>query len=258
MIKPTKVLCKRTLTIGKNHWWDDTVNPPIRHEHDNRILVAGNWYDVVHNENDVWDEEKRIFTFTVIDNQSNPHLHFMYEEQDRASWPDICIKYGTRDYAKWFYTPEELDLLAQGKFKLDKDIFIKIGNHHWVKTKEGNWIIALCSGKHPNRGIHWWTIIGSDIDKTDYDFSEIGEQIVSQKEQLENIEKNQVWDELMDEVSVLVDSINKNNHKANYPSVEYVMPFVNKAIDKYLDNSFKHLEDSDLFKSSGAEGGLDL
>ena len=41
IIKPTKVLCKRTLTIGKPYWWDENSIPPVRHKHDNRVLVAG-------------------------------------------------------------------------------------------------------------------------------------------------------------------------------------------------------------------------
>src|ERR1039458_7966142 len=98
MVKPTRVLCKRTHFSGKNHWWDETVSPPVRHECDNRMLVAGDWYDVVENHNDSWNEKNK--TFTIIDNQKNPHLFFMYDDQDKSNWPDICTKYGPRDYAK--------------------------------------------------------------------------------------------------------------------------------------------------------------
>lgn len=33
-VKPTKVLCKRTMTIGQPYYWDDE-NPRQRHEQDN-------------------------------------------------------------------------------------------------------------------------------------------------------------------------------------------------------------------------------
>jgi len=246
-IKPTKVLCKRTEINGKNHWWDDEATPPVRHERDNRMLVAGTWYDVVHNDNDSWDEEKRSFTFTIIDNQGNPHLHFMYDEQDKANWPDFCHKYGPRDYSKWFYTPEELVLLEKGEFVLDEDIFIKPGNYHWVKTHHGVWIIALCRAHNSIKGRFNWQIIGSPYDKMDYDFAEIGPQVMSQEKQKEAEEKTKVMEELMDEVCVLVDAINKNDPEEEYPSVEYVMPFVNKAFDNYHEFSFKQL--SDFFNS---------
>lgn len=170
MIKPTKVLCKRTEFSGESYWWDDSVSPPVRRERDNRMLVAGNWYDVVDNPNDVWDEEKRNFTFSVIDNQGNRHLHYMYEEQDKVNWPEFCNKYGPRDYAKWFYTPEELILLDKGEFKLEEDINIRPGNYHWVKRKGEGWIIAFCLAKHKVHGKFYWEIIGSNINKTCFDF----------------------------------------------------------------------------------------
>ena len=238
--KPIKVLCKRTETSGDTFWWDDTVSPPIRHERDNRMLVAGNWYDVVHNQNDSWDEEKRNFTFTVIDNQGHPHLHYMYEQQDMASWPDICTKYGPRDYAKWFYTPEELELLAKGQFVLDEDINIRPGNYHWVKTKDGDWIIAQCISKYIP-GKFYWKTIGSNTDKTDWNFEEIGQQVITRETQLEQEQEIKSQSDLIDELFMLTDAINKNNPDEEYPSVEYVMPFVNKAVDKYFENSFKNL-----------------
>ena len=111
MIKPTRVLCKRTLTSGEPYWWDDSVFPAVKREHDNRMHVKGDWYDVVFNENDEWSEKK---TFTIIDNQGHPHLHYMYSEEERAKnkvyWSSFGVdNYGPRDYSKWFYTPEELE-----------------------------------------------------------------------------------------------------------------------------------------------------
>lgn len=101
MIKPKRVLCKRSLIIGDPYYFDAITDEKI--ERDNRMLVAGHWYDVVHNPNDTED------TFSIIDNQGNLDLHFMYTEDDKKNWPSICTDYGPRDYAKWFYTPEELD-----------------------------------------------------------------------------------------------------------------------------------------------------
>jgi hypothetical protein len=244
--KPTRVLCKRTLTSGGTFWWDDTVSPPVRHERDNRMLVAGEWYDVVDNPNDSWDEEKRQFTFSVIDNQGHRHLHYMYEQQDMANWPDICTKYGPRDYAKWFYTPEELILLEKGEFKLEEDIHIKPGNYHWVKTKEGSWMIAQCICRDELKylkttdGFHW-KVIGSHSYRASLDFAEIGQEVPSQEKYQECQDKIAAHQELLDEVVVLIDAINKNDSDEDYPSVKDVIPFVNKAFDKYLDDSFKNL-----------------
>lgn len=96
MIKPTKVLCKRSLIIGDDYYWNEDVSPPIKVSRDNRMLVAGDWYEVVYNENDT--EE----TFSIIDNQGHLHLHYMYgeEEDNNYNLP--------RTYAKWFYTSKEL------------------------------------------------------------------------------------------------------------------------------------------------------
>lgn len=243
LIKPTRVLCKRTLTSGKPYYWDDTHEGPMtRHEHDNRMLVEGNWYDVVENENDSWSIEKRNFTFTIVDNQNSPHLFCMYEEQDKKSWPEFCNKYGPRDYAKWFYTPEELILLEKGEFKLQEDIVVYPGNHYWIKY-ENQWTIALCIGKHPKNANHLWKIVGSTPLKTDDDFEEIGEQIVSQEQQKKDIGKKIVTEKLLDEVFVLVDAINKTDPDREYPSVEYIMPFVNKAVDKYFETSHQDFLD---------------
>ena len=242
-IKPTKVLCKRTLTNGDTFWWDDSVVPPVRHEHDNRMLVAGDWYDVIENENDSWDEEKRSFTFTILDNQKKRHLFFMYDEEDKANWPDICTKYGPRDYAKWFYTPEELELLAQGKFKLEEDINIRPGNYHWVLTNDDEWIIAQCYKKHAAPGKFYWNIIGTDLVRTCFNFKEIGQQVQTQEQQQKEKTRLEAHEELFGEITVLVDAINKPDPDENYPSVEYVMPFVNKAMDRYFDKSWSTLAD---------------
>lgn len=115
-MKPTKVLCKRTLTIGQPYYHDDYGNKLTR---DNRMLVKGEWYNVVYNEHDS-DQ-----TFTIIDNQGHPHLHYMYTEEDKKNWPSFCKKYGPRDYTKWFYTPEELQLKQQREQK-------KITNHELI------------------------------------------------------------------------------------------------------------------------------
>ena len=97
MIKPDRVLCKRSLIIGDDYYWDDTVFPAIKIKHDNRMLVAGDWYDVVYNENDS-DE-----TFSIIDNQGHLSLHYMYGEENDNNYML------SRTYAKWFYTPKELE-----------------------------------------------------------------------------------------------------------------------------------------------------
>ena len=97
MIKPKRVLCKRSLIIGDDYWWNDKVSPAIKVWRDNRMLVAGDWYDVVYNENDT--EE----TFSIIDNQGHRHLHYMYGEENDNNYNL------PRTYAKWFYTPKELE-----------------------------------------------------------------------------------------------------------------------------------------------------
>jgi hypothetical protein len=241
--KPTRVLCKRALVNGKPYYWNDwSEGAPTRHERDNRMLVEGDWYDVIESEHDSWDEEKRQFTFTIIDNQNNPHLFFMYEEQDKKNWPDVCNLYGPRDYAKWFYTPEELILLEKGEFKLEEDIVVYPGNHYWVKY-ENKWTIALCVGKHPENTNQLWKIIGSTPLKIDDDFEEIGEQILSQEKQLQDKARRIASDVLIEEVSVLMDAINKPDPDKEYPSVEYITPFVNKAMDNYFETSFSGFAD---------------
>lgn len=242
LIKPIRVLCKRTMTVGKPYWWDkSSVSPPIRHGRDNRMLVEGDWYNVVENKNDSWDTEKRNFTFTIIDNQKNPHLFHMYEEQDKKNWPYVCNLYGPRDYAKWFYTPEELTLLEKGEFKLKEDIVTYPGNYYWVKANPGVWVIAFCTAKNE------WHVMGDGGIRNDKDFLEIGEQILSQERQLQEKTKKIATDELIDEVAVLIDAINKSEPNKTYPTVEYVMPFVNKAMDKYFETSFSGF--ADLFET---------
>lgn len=99
MKKPTKVLCKRSLIIGDDYYWNEDVFPPVKVSRDNRMMVAGDWYDVVFNKND--SEE----TFSIIDNQGHLHLHIMYgEENDDTYNLDF-----PRTYAKWFYTPKQLE-----------------------------------------------------------------------------------------------------------------------------------------------------
>ena len=98
MIKPTKVLCKRSLIIGDDYYWNEDVSPSVKVSRDNRMLVAGDWYNVVYNENDSEN------TFTIIDNQGSKHLFYMYgEENDNIYNFDF-----PRTYAKWFYTPKQL------------------------------------------------------------------------------------------------------------------------------------------------------
>ena len=109
MIKPEKLLCKRSLIIGDHPSY--TYLPGLRIEVDNRMLVAGDWYDVVYNDNDGDN------TFTIRDHQGKPHLFYIYTEEDKKDWPDICKDYGPRDYAKWFYTPQELKKRNERRFR---------------------------------------------------------------------------------------------------------------------------------------------
>lgn len=93
MIKPKKVLCKRSLSTvgGKEN------------------ITKGKWYKVVYNENDSYN------TFTILNNQKKKELHIMYTEEDKKDWPDFCKEYGPRDYSKWFYTMDELRKLKINK-----------------------------------------------------------------------------------------------------------------------------------------------
>jgi len=95
-------LCKRSLVIGEPFYYDENDN---KIERDNRMFVAGDWYDVVFNENDT-DE-----TFTLMDNQGHKHLHYMYGEENDNNYNL------PRTYAKWFYTPKELEMKKQRELK---------------------------------------------------------------------------------------------------------------------------------------------
>jgi hypothetical protein len=108
--KPLRVLCKRTETNGDTTWLDESVDPPVERPRDNRMFIEGHWYDVVFNEHDVWTDKDK--TFSVIDNQGHRHLHYMYTEEDKKAPIFQPDGYGPRDYAKWFYTPEELKELG--------------------------------------------------------------------------------------------------------------------------------------------------
>ena len=50
MIRPERVLCKRTLIIGDDYYIDEETGEKI--PHDNRMIVKGDWYDVVYNKYD--------------------------------------------------------------------------------------------------------------------------------------------------------------------------------------------------------------
>lgn len=92
-MKPTKVLCKRTLTIGEDFYYPDWGLSIKRIKVDNRVVIEGQWYDVVYNEND--DER----TFSIIDNRGEMNLYFMYDSDDE----DL-----PRTYKKWFYSIEQI------------------------------------------------------------------------------------------------------------------------------------------------------
>jgi hypothetical protein len=79
--KPTKVLCKRSLIINDPFYYEGNSSKKI--PRDNRMLVKGDWYNVVYNPNDNQQ------TFTIIDNQNNPHLFWMYSEEDKKTWPSF-------------------------------------------------------------------------------------------------------------------------------------------------------------------------
>ncbi len=117
MVKPKQVLCKRSLIIGDPYWWDDSVFPAIKVERDKRMFVKGDWYDIISNPNDVWNDKDK--TFSIIDNQGSLHLLYMYTEEDKKYWPLFCTDYGPRDYAKWFYTPKELEIKSLRKAKIN-------------------------------------------------------------------------------------------------------------------------------------------
>lgn len=240
-----KVLCKRTSAIGKNHWWDKNASPPVRHDRENRMLVEGDWYDIIE-----WEKDG----FRIIDNQGNRHYFAVYE--DGAKFPGHCDMFGPGDYAKWFYTPEELEQVEAGTYQMSYKekhaISVFPGNYHWVKLKvesvdEGQdpWIIAKCRQKNRLKpGTFFWdTMQHHGILPSCDDFEAIGEEVVSRERQIEDANRKVARDKLNDELAVLVDAINKNDPDKEYPSVEYIMPFVNKAYDEYFDIAFSSFSD---------------
>lgn len=69
MVKPKRVLCKRTFATGDDFSYIGFKKVKF----DNRWIIEGNWYDVVYNPNDSDN------TFTILDNRGNKHLYIMYE-----------------------------------------------------------------------------------------------------------------------------------------------------------------------------------
>lgn len=239
----TRVLCKRTLTSGDPYWWDERVSPPIRHEHDNRMLVEGDWYDIIGIE---------LGGFAILDNQKGAHWFSIYTHEQRMKFPEHCDVYGPRDYAKWFYTPEELEQIEAGTYKQsykDKhDIEVFPGKLHWVKLKEdegGNWIIAKCTSKHDTiPGKHNWVLFDGEARKvTDFDLDEIGHKVSSQEDVIEMKDKIEQGDKLQKELFHLVDIISNSDSLISHPDLVYTMPFVKKACDNYFDSSFEKFAD---------------
>lgn len=272
IVKPTRVLCKRTSAIGKPFWWDDYVEPPghkERHDHDNRDLVEGDWYDVVENKNDVWDTDKDKYTFTIINNQGNKSLHYMYTDEQRANFPDHCDIFGPRDYSKWFYTPEELEQLEAGTYKMSykekHGISVFPGNYHWVKQKDedgGKWIIAQCRQKNRLKpGTHFWDIMGnSGYCPTDDDFAEIGHEVDSMETQEHNKERLKDYKELNDTLFPMIDSLKAQGTEDEkfYPPLEYHKPLVEKAINEYFDKSFARISNDSLFFGEDGNKKIEL
>lgn len=259
MIKPTKVLCKRTYGKELAYWWDEQgeVSPPDhpkRHEFDDRDYIEGVWYDVLQDDDSKWTDAEK--GFRIIDNKGNRHYHAVYTDEQRADFPGHCDVYGPRDYAKWFYTPEELAEVEartyKQSFKDRHDISVFIGNYHWVKEKEvngGDWVIALCSGQHTSHGKHWWTVMGSDTDKNDFDFAEIGHRVDSMNTQQDNKNMLKAHEELNDTIFPLLDSLKHEGTEEEkwHAPVAYHKPFVREAIAKYFDRSFGRFSDDDIF-----------
>lgn len=247
--KYTKVLCKRELESGKSFWWDkgSTSHPkhPKRHLRENRMLIEGEWYEVVK-----WKDN----SFWIIDSQGNSHSFTVYSDNDKENFPNHCDVFGPGDYSKWFYTPEELLQLESGTYKMSykekHDISVYPGNYHWVLTKEGNWVIAFCSSKHSVHGKHWWKLFGYDIDKSDFDLKEIGHQVDSMKTQQDKKDKLKDYGELIDVIFPLIDSLEyEGTEEAQWHApVEYHKPFVIKAVANYFDRAYKRISDSPLFK----------
>jgi hypothetical protein len=253
LVRPKKVLCKRGYTSGKDHWWDKTVSPPERRETDNRWLIEGEWYEVVFNEHDCWNDKKK--TFSILNNQGNRSLYYMYTDEDKENWPEGCDMYGPRDYSKWFYTPEELELLEKGEYnpsyKERNAIEVMVGSYHWVKLKRKpknktnqDWVIARATSK-AKKG-HKWTLIGSVGECDESEIAEIGEIVDSRETQMDKDRKLESYKNLIDVFFPLVDSLN-NPGGDEFPPVEYHKPFVEKAVRKYFDDAYKRIKDSDIF-----------
>ena len=257
MIKPTKVLCKRSYGKEHAHWWEDEgsaepPNFPKRHEYDDRDLVEGEWYDVVENEHDSWDTEKEKYTFSIINNKGNRELHYMYTDEQRLNFPDHCDVYGPRDYAKWFYTPEELLEVEAGTYKMSykekNDITVKPGNYHWVKYGE-NWVIAQAVDKYTIQGKHYWNVMGTDRIMSDFNFEEIGEQVHSMNKQIKNEKTIQRLEELNEAIFPMLDSWfaeGTEDEKWRAP-IEYHKQFVKEATKRNSKKMWESLVDSPFF-----------
>jgi hypothetical protein len=89
MLKPKRVLCKRSYSLGDDFQYIGFTKVKL----DNRWYIEGEWYDVVYNENDT-DE-----TFSVRNHQGDTELFFIYESNDENL---------ARTYKKWFYSIEEI------------------------------------------------------------------------------------------------------------------------------------------------------
>ena len=258
MKKPpfNRVLCKRESTSGKPFWWDESgeVSPPDhpkRHECENRTFIEGNWYEITKWEDD-W--------FWVIDSKGNSHAHKVYSEAEKADFPSHCDVYGSRDYAKWFYTPEELAEVEAGTYKQSfKDkhaIDVFTDSYHWMKLREedgGDWIIAQVLTKDEySHGKHRWVLMGDKEVFTDDSFEEIGHRVDSMKTQEENKERIEDYSELTDTIFPMLDSLKHQGTEEEkwHAPVEYHKPFIREAVKKYFDKSFERLSDSPFFGGS--------
>ena len=89
MLKPKRVLCKRSYSLGDDFQYVGFTKVKL----DNRWYIEGQWYDVIYNENDT-DQ-----TLSVRNHQGDTELFFMYESNDENL---------ARTYKKWFYSIEEI------------------------------------------------------------------------------------------------------------------------------------------------------
>ncbi len=89
MLKPKRVLCKRSYSLGDKEYYIGFTKVKL----DNRCYIEGEWYDVVYNKNDTEQ------TFSVRNHKGNTELFFMYESDDENQ---------TRTYTKWFFTIQEM------------------------------------------------------------------------------------------------------------------------------------------------------